>query len=101
MPRGDPSSRPGLKNPPPIAFAAPLTASRARAAIALRALLFLFEASLAQPIQKVIDVSRIRPIPPKHACGKFQVRVHAPEFGERGLRLLDPAELSQPRDDIA
>ena len=52
-------------------------------------------------VQKVINVSRIGPIPPKHACGKFQVHVHSLELGKRRVRLFDPPKLGQPGDDIA
>jgi hypothetical protein len=45
---------------------------------------------LAQAVQKMIDVSRIKPIPPKHACGKSQVRVRQLEIGKRRLGFLDP-----------
>ena len=61
----------------------------------------LFEAGLAQPVQKVINVSRIGPIPPEHAGGIFEVRVHSLELGKRRPRLLDLAKLGQPCDDIA
>jgi hypothetical protein len=49
----------------------------------------------------VVDVARIRPIPPQYASGNFQVGVHQLELGKRRLRLFDPAELTQPGDDIA
>ena len=61
----------------------------------------LLEPRLAQPLKKMIDVSRIEPSPPIHACGKLQVPVQRLELGQRGLRLFNPSELGQPGDDIA